>query len=84
MTGWRQATANVDLATDAVIQGGLKASIAHHSGAAALIIAHRLDTIIDCDTVLVLSAGVSPPSTDGVANPHQRPEGLMGVVWFNG
>jgi ABC-type multidrug transport system fused ATPase/permease subunit len=54
-----EATANVDLATDGVIQSGLKQSIANQAGATALIVAHRLDTIVDCNTVLVLSDGVS-------------------------
>lgn len=64
-----EATANVDRATDALIQTALR-QFSHGdagsgggggsdaaSGRLLLVIAHRLDTIMDCDSLLVLSGG---------------------------
>ncbi|GBF93736.1 hypothetical protein Rsub_06068 [Raphidocelis subcapitata] len=67
-----EATANVDRATDALIQSALRA-FAHGGrrlgrgdggdgaggggGRVLLVIAHRIDTILDTDTLLVLSNG---------------------------
>lgn len=57
-----EATANVDRATDALIQEALRASMESSASRAAgrvlLVIAHRIDTILDCDQLLVLSNGV--------------------------
>lgn len=50
-----EATANVDRSTDAMIQQALR-DFAHNSagaGRSLLIIAHRIDTILDCDHILV-------------------------------
>lgn len=58
-----EATANVDGETDGLIQAAVHAACTGgataDSGAARtlLVIAHRLDTIMDCDSVLVLSDG---------------------------
>jgi energy-coupling factor transporter ATP-binding protein EcfA2 len=56
-----EATANVDRATDALIQRALR-DFAHAdaaSGRVLLVIAHRIDTIMDCDKLLVGAAGAA-------------------------
>ncbi|KAM6481845.1 P-loop containing nucleoside triphosphate hydrolase protein [Trichoderma sp. SZMC 28011] len=50
-----EATASIDHATDALIQAGLRSSIA--DGITVLTIAHRLLTIADYDRVMVLDSG---------------------------
>ncbi len=50
-----EATASIDHATDALIQTGLRATIA--AGTTVLAIAHRLQTIADYDWIIVMDAG---------------------------
>ena len=52
-----EATANVDRLTDSLIQESLRALIAEKSKT-LLVIAHRIDTVMDCDLLLVLDGGV--------------------------
>lgn len=51
-----EATANVDHVTDAQIQASIRAVIGQKEKT-LLIIAHRINTILDCDLLLVLENG---------------------------
>ena len=48
-----EATANVDRGTDSLIQNSLHSLITKNDKT-LLIIAHRIDTVMDCDLLLVL------------------------------
>lgn len=68
-----EATASVDVETDALIQQTIKAEF---GDCTMLIIAHRLHTVIDCDRVLVLSAG----RVEEYDTPHallEKPDGMF-------
>ena len=49
-----EATANVDLHTDTLVQQAIRT---HFSHCTVLTIAHRIDTIIDSDRIIVLDKG---------------------------
>ncbi len=49
-----EATASVDQRTDAMIQGAMESAFTDHT---VIIIAHRLNTVMACDKILVLDQG---------------------------
>ena len=52
-----EATANVDRLTDSLIQESLR-SLITQKNKTLLVIAHRIDTVLNCDLLLVLDKGV--------------------------
>ncbi|XP_020536049.1 ABC transporter C family member 2 isoform X2 [Jatropha curcas] len=63
-----EATAAVDVRTDALIQKTIREEF---KSCTMLVIAHRLNTIIDCDRILVLDAGL--------VLEHATPEELLSI-----
>ena len=59
-----EATANVDLETDTLLQEVLRTSLADRT---VITIAHRIDTIMESDRVIVISAG----SAIEIGNPRE-------------
>ena len=71
-----EATANVDFATDAVIQRVLRSRFPHST---ILTIAHRLDTIIDYDLLLLMAAGCVAES-GRPAELLERPDSMFSAL----
>jgi ABC-type multidrug transport system fused ATPase/permease subunit len=69
-----EATSSVDFATDALMQSVIKEAFAD---ATILVIAHRINTIIECDKILSMADG----QVAEYAHPHEllRAEGSDGI-----
>jgi len=69
-----EPTSNIDAATDRVVQQLLRSAAAFR-GSTQLTIAHRLQTVLDCDRIIVMGSGqvleVGPPN-DLLADPKSR------------
>jgi ATP-binding cassette subfamily C (CFTR/MRP) protein 4 len=72
-----EATANVDSKTDLQIQDAVHRACNGDLQRTLLVIAHRLDTIMDCDNIIVLSKGALVES----GNPRRLLEGRSGVFY---
>jgi ATP-binding cassette subfamily C (CFTR/MRP) protein 2 len=70
-----EATASVDSRTDAVIQKIIREEF---SACTIISIAHRIPTVMDCDRVLVIDAGLAK-EFDSPANLIERPS-LFGAL----
>ena len=72
-----EATASIDNKTDSLIQSMVRKSFANST---VLTIAHRLHTIIDCDKIMVLDAGVLE-EFDSPKNLLNSPDGMFTSLW---
>mmetsp|Transcript_40355 Transcript_40355/g.74584 ORF Transcript_40355/g.74584 Transcript_40355/m.74584 type:complete len:107 (+) Transcript_40355:1-321(+) len=75
-----EATSAVDHATDALVQRTIRSEF---KACTVLTIAHRLDTIIDYDRVLVLSEGkvAEDDAPDALLDTEKYPEGIFKAMW---
>jgi ATP-binding cassette, subfamily C (CFTR/MRP), member 4 len=69
-----EATANVDLGTDAIIQRTLRTRF---SGCTIVAVAHRLATVIDMDRIVVLDAGRVAESGSPIELMRRGPRGAF-------
>jgi len=69
-----EATASIDQESDQLIQKALRKSFA---GATVITIAHRLNTVMDSDRVVVLSASSEEEGGGGVVAEFDRPSALL-------
>jgi ABC-type multidrug transport system fused ATPase/permease subunit len=69
-----EATANIDVVTEAKIQNAIKE---HFNDSTILMIAHRLNTIMWCDKILVLEKG-ELLEFDDRANLQNNPHSVFG------
>ena len=67
-----EATAAIDTKTDALIQRAIRDAF---SSCTMLVVAHRLDTIADCDRILVMNDGLAS-EFDSSANLLNRKDSL--------
>jgi len=72
-----EATASIDNKTDSLIQSMVRQSFVNST---VLTIAHRLHTIIDCDKIMVLDAGVLE-EYDSPKNLLNLPDGMFTSLW---
>ena len=73
-----EATANVDVETDALIQATVRKQFADCT---LIAIAHRLHTVIDADTVLVMDRGTAA-EYGHPASLLSNPEGVLSGTLF--
>ena len=72
-----EATASVDMETDELIQATLRSEL---GGVTVLTIAHRLDTIMHCDRVIVMADGKVAESGPPLQL-REQPGGRFAELW---